>query len=86
MDRGPANPVTLRGWATFARQSNYGRFYLIDCEDAAFRPPTKFTIETEMRSLYVSTTGMVIYTADCLQQHICIPIYDFEPVYRQWGA
>jgi hypothetical protein len=35
----------------------------------------------EMRSLCVLTTGMVIYTADCLQQHICIAIYDSEPAH-----
>jgi hypothetical protein len=71
--------LALRGWATFAWQADYGQFYLIDREDPAFVPPTEFTPEMERRSLFVPATGIVIYTNDCLQQHIRIAIHDSEP-------
>lgn len=71
--------MTIRGWASFAWQADYGQFYLIDGEDAAFRPPTEFTPEMERRSLFVPPAGIVIYTGGCLQQHIRIAIHDAEP-------
>jgi len=71
--------LALRGWATFAWQADYGQFYLMDCDDSAFRPPVEITAEIEMRSLFVPAAGLVIYTHDCLQQHIRISIHDSEP-------
>jgi hypothetical protein len=71
--------VALRGWAAFAWQADYGQFYLIDCEDAAFRPPTDITAEMELRRVFVPPTGIVIYTEGYLQQHIRIAIHDTEP-------
>jgi hypothetical protein len=68
-----------KGWATFAWQSDYGQFYLVDREDRAFEPPAEITPETEGRSLCVMPHGLVIYTQSCLQQHIRIAIYDSEP-------
>ena len=71
--------MTLRGRATFAWQSDYGQFYLIDRHDSAFRPPTQFTADIEKRSLFVPAAGLVVYTNDCLQQHVRILVYDSEP-------
>lgn len=70
--------MTLHGWATFAWQADYGQFYLIDGEDADFLAPTEITAEMEQRRLHVLATGLV-YTMDCLQQHVRISIYDAEP-------
>jgi hypothetical protein len=71
--------LSPRGWARFAWQSDYGQFYLIDGEDASFMPPTEITAEMEVSRLFVPPAGMVIYTQDCLQQHIQIAIYESEP-------
>lgn len=71
--------MTLRGSATFAWQADYGQFYLIDPEDAAFLPPTTITAEMEERRIYALPSGLVIYTEGCLQQHIRIAIHDIEP-------
>ncbi|MGU3538010.1 hypothetical protein [Methylobacterium sp. A54F] len=71
--------MTLRGWATFAWQADYGQFYLVDGEDAAFPAPTEITGEMEARRLHVPATGLVVYTQDCLQQHVRIAIHDAEP-------
>ena len=71
--------LSARGWATFAWQSDYGQFYLVDCEDPAFTPPVEITPEMERRSLFVTPAGLVVYTQGCLQQHIRISIYDTEP-------
>lgn len=65
-----------KGWATFAWQSDYGQFYLVDREDVA---PVENTMEMEARSLCVTPRGLVIYTQSSLQQHIRIAIYDSEP-------
>ncbi|TWT14928.1 hypothetical protein [Reyranella sp. CPCC 100927] len=71
--------MAIRGWAKFAWQADYGQFYLIDGDDPAFQAPTEITAEMERRSLAVPAAGLVIYTHDCLQQHIRIAIHDSEP-------
>ncbi|WP_426960281.1 hypothetical protein [Muricoccus radiodurans] len=71
--------MTLTGSATFAWQADYGQFYLTDPEDPTFRPPVEITPEMEARSLFVPATGLVVYTGDCLQQHVHIAIHDAEP-------
>ncbi len=71
--------LSPRGWATFAWQSDYGQFYLIDPEDSTFTPPIEISPEMERQSLFVMPTGLVVYTGGCLQQHIRILIYDTEP-------
>ncbi|WP_426955806.1 hypothetical protein [Muricoccus radiodurans] len=71
--------LALRGWATFAWQSDYGQFYLIDCEDEAFRAPVEITAEMERRRVVAPASGLVVYTEGCLQQHIRISIHDAEP-------
>jgi hypothetical protein len=68
-----------RGWANFAWQSNYGQFYLVDRADHAFTAAIEITPEMEARNLAVTSSGLVIYTQSCLQQHIRIAIYDIEP-------
>jgi hypothetical protein len=68
-----------KGWATFAWQSDYGQFYLVDREDEAFEAPVEITAEMEARRLCVTPRGLVIYTRSSLQQHIRIAIYDSEP-------
>ncbi|TKT75805.1 hypothetical protein [Aquamicrobium sp. LC103] len=72
--------LSPQGWATFAWQADYGQFYLIDPEAPAFEAPTEITPEMERRSFFATPTGLVVYTGDCLQQHIRIRIYDTEPV------
>lgn len=71
--------LSPRGCATFAWQSDYGQFYLVDHEALSFTPPIEITPEMERRSLFVPSTGLVVYTQSCLQQHIRISIYDTEP-------
>jgi hypothetical protein len=71
--------LTLHGSATFAWQADYGQFYLIDPEDAAFLAPVEITAAMEKRSLYAPAAGLVIYTQDSLQQHIRITVHDTEP-------
>ncbi|TNM61559.1 hypothetical protein [Aliirhizobium smilacinae] len=56
-----------KGWATFAWQSDYGQFYLVDREDQAFEAPTEITPEMEEHSLFVMTSGITVYTQSCLQ-------------------
>jgi L-lysine 2,3-aminomutase len=65
-----------RGWATFAWQSDYGQFYLVD---EAFLAPVEITAEMEARCLSVMSSGITVYTQSCLQQHIRVAIYDREP-------
>ena len=71
--------MALRGWATFAWQSDYGQFYLIDREDVDFLAPEVVTSEMMSASFHVPPTGLVVYTGDCLQQQIRIHIHDAEP-------
>ena len=72
--------MALLGRANFAWQSDYGQFYVIDTEDAGFRAPETITPEMEGRGLHVPQSGLVIYTQDCLQQHIRIAIHASQPV------
>ena len=71
--------VSPQGWATFAWQSDYGQFHLIDRADTEFAAPVEFTAEMETRRLAVLPAGLVVYTNDCLQQQIRVSIYDEEP-------
>ncbi len=68
-----------KGWATFAWQSDYGQFFLVDREDEDFEAPVEITPEMEAPSLCVMPNGLVIYTQSSPQQHIRIAIYDSEP-------
>lgn len=69
----------LTGWANFAWQADYGQFYLIDLEDLAFEAPTSFTEEMETRRVIALSSGLVVYTNDCLQQHVRLHLHDAEP-------
>ena len=71
--------LSPRGWATFAWQSDYSQFYLIDRGDEAFEAPVEITAEIENQSYAAVSAGVVIYTQDSLNQHIHIAIYDTEP-------
>lgn len=71
--------MNLCALTTFAWQVDYGQFYLVDCDDKAFLAPVEITAEMEKRRVVALTTGLVVYTQDCLQQHIRISIYDAEP-------
>ncbi|MGL4284836.1 MAG: hypothetical protein ACRCVA_00740 [Phreatobacter sp.] len=71
--------MALVCWATLAWQADYGQFYLIDRDDTSFRAPEIITPEMEARSLFVPTSGLVVYTEGCLQQQIRILIHDAEP-------
>jgi hypothetical protein len=67
------------GWATFAWQSDYGQFYLIDREDTGFEAPVEITAEMEKKNLFVMPAGITVYTQSCLQQQIRIAVYRAEP-------
>ena len=69
----------IRGWATFAWQADYGQFYLIDGDGADFHAPEEITTAMVEDSLAVLPSGLVVYTAGCLQQHIRIAIYAARP-------
>ena len=71
--------MTLRGWASFAWQADYGQFYLIDATDASFLAPTDITDAVLDESFAIPRTGLVVYTGGCLQQRIDIMIHDAEP-------
>jgi hypothetical protein len=70
--------MAYRGGATFAWVSDYSQFYLIDVDhNDTFQAPIEREIVS--RDCFVPETGLVVYTADCLQQHIRIAIHDSEP-------
>lgn len=71
--------MALRGWTTLAWQADYGQFYLIDREDTGFQAPVEITGAMMEQSVFVPPAGIVVYTGDCLQQHIRIAIHDAEP-------
>jgi hypothetical protein len=71
--------LAVRGWATFAWQSDYGQFYLIDKDERSFQAPVEITDEIEKQSFFAPTSGLVVYTNDCLQQHVRILVHDVEP-------
>lgn len=73
--------MSPRGWATFAWQSDYGQFYLVDFEDAMFVAPENITPEMMERCLFMPAAGLVIYTESSLYQEIRIAIYDAEPAH-----
>lgn len=79
MLKGKSMTSAVRGWATLAWQSDYGQFYVLDCEDDVFQPPVEMTAEMTAHSLFVPPAGLVVYTGDCLQQHLRVRIYDAEP-------
>jgi hypothetical protein len=67
------------GWTTFAWQNDYNQFYLIDCEDKAWLPPTEVTPEIAEQGFTVTQPGFVVYTEGGLDQHIRIAVYPSEP-------
>ena len=71
--------MTLRGWATFAWQADYGQFYLVDDAGESFDAPVRITPEMEARRVHAPATGLVVYTQDCLQQQIRVAIHAAEP-------
>jgi hypothetical protein len=71
--------LSPKGWATFAWQSDYGQFYLIDDETSDFEAPVDITPEMERQSFFAAPTGLVIYTGSSLHQRIRVRIYDTEP-------
>ena len=73
--------VALLGSATLVWGSDYGQFYLVDPADEPFEAPTKITAEMMRRSVFATPCGLVVYTNDCLQQHIDIAIHDGEPAH-----
>lgn len=64
------------GGATFAWQSDYSQFYLIDGDHAAFVAPCDVTPEMEARGWAITPGGLVVYTQDCLKQLIEIRLFD----------
>lgn len=67
------------GSARLAWQSDYGQFYLVDLGDADFTPPITITPEMERSRFKTTPAGLVVYTADCLQQHLEIRVHDAPP-------
>jgi hypothetical protein len=71
--------MSYRSGATFAWQSDYAQFYLIDPSDDRFQAPTDITPEMMSRRYHRLNAGLVIYTNDCLQQLIEVRIFGGEP-------
>ena len=70
--------MTAQGWANFAWQSDFGQFYLIDCEEHdTFQAPAEPEIVS--KNCHAPARGLVVYTNGCLQQVLRIRIYDREP-------
>ena len=74
---------TLIGSASFAWQSDYAQFYLVDGDGIGCRAPFDITAQMTEAGLAVVDRGLVIYTNDCLQQHLWIAIYDGRPVLQE---
>jgi hypothetical protein len=68
--------MAYRGGATFAWQSDYAQFYLIDGDDPRFHAPVDITPEMSARRWHRMTSGLVVYSNDSLQQLIEIRIFD----------
>ncbi len=70
--------MAYRGGATFAWQSDYAQFYLVDADHEAFVAPIDITAEMMAQSFAVCPNGLVIYTEDCLRQLIEVRLFDAE--------
>lgn len=68
-----------RGGADLSWASDYGQFYLVDYEDREWNAPTAITNVMMQRRWSASSSGLVVYTNDCLQQIIEIRLHDSEP-------
>jgi hypothetical protein len=71
--------MSYRGGATFAWQSDYAQFYVVDGGDSQFEAPSDITAEMMVRRWHCTPTGLVVYTNDCLQQLIEVRIFGEEP-------
>jgi hypothetical protein len=71
--------MTRLGGANFSWASDYGQFYLVDADDPQFQAPTIITDEMQRRRWYPMSSGLVVYTNDCLQQIIAVRVLDLEP-------
>jgi hypothetical protein len=71
--------MSYRGGATFAWQSDYAQFYLVDVVDNQFEAPTDVTPDITTQRCHPMTAGLVILTNDCLQQLIEVRIFGDEP-------
>jgi len=75
--------MAILGSARLAWQSDYGQFYLVDLRDTAFTPPMAITPVMERQRFQATPAGLVVYTADCLQQHVEIRVHDAEPMFSE---
>lgn len=71
--------VSPRGWATFAWQSDYGQFYLVDHEDSTFTAPIEITPEMERRSFFQYTDRTCHLYPELSATAPALSIYDTEP-------
>jgi hypothetical protein len=71
--------MTYRGGATFAWQSDYAQFYLVDGDDPRFEAPVDITNEMTVRRWHRMASGLVVYSNDSLQQLIEVRIFGAEP-------
>jgi hypothetical protein len=71
--------MTYRGGATFAWQSDYAQFYLVDGDDPRFEAPTDITTEMTVRRWHRMASGLVVYSNDSLQQFIDVRIFGAMP-------
>jgi hypothetical protein len=70
---------TLLGGASLAWQSDYGQFYLVDAEDQNWDAQVDITDDIMVRRWSRMSTGLIVYTNDCLEQVLDIELYDGEP-------
>lgn len=68
--------MSYRGGAALSWQSDYGQFYLVDGDDTCFVAPVEIPPEVSSRRWQrQSSSGLVVYTGDCLQQVIEVRIF-----------
>jgi hypothetical protein len=71
--------MSYLGGTTLSWQSDYGQFYLIDSADTQFAAPTDIAVIESAGGAVALPGGLVVYTADCLQQVIEIRLFSAEP-------
>ncbi len=80
--------MSYRGGATFAWQSDYLQFYLVDGDDPRFEAPVDVTPEMSARRWHRAATGLSVYSNDSLKQLIEIRIFGAEraPDLTEWRS
>ena len=71
--------MSMIGGAQFARQSDYGQFYLVDRDQKVSFESDVNTPEMEKKRVGATDFGLLVYTNDSLHLHVRIYIHDAAP-------